>query len=81
MTHLDAEESANLFAMVARALHPGGVGIFSTHGTRSVELIKRGETYGLDEDGLSRLLAGWRPVCFLEHGGDNHQDVHGFVRE
>jgi len=60
VTHLDAEPSSELLAVVAGVLRPEGVGIFTTHGARSVELIDRGMTYGLDEAGLSRLLAGYR---------------------
>jgi len=64
VTHLDAPQISKLLGALGSALRPGGLGIFSTHGDRCLELIRDGKTYGLDQEGLDGLVEKYRTKGF-----------------
>jgi SAM-dependent methyltransferase len=64
-THLDEGATKMLLAKLCGALAPEGTLVITTHGEFVAERIaRRDETYQLDENGIERLLAGYRASGF-----------------
>src|SRR4051812_37937577 len=60
-THLDRDDTIALLEKLAGSLAPGGSLAVTTHGQSVAERLERGEAhYQLDEDGVARVVSGYR---------------------
>ncbi len=60
LTHLQADLCVGFLRLFDRALQPGGIAIFTTHGRLSVDWIRqKSYIYGLNPDELPQLLADY----------------------
>ncbi len=64
LTHLDAPRWADFLSLFERLLAPGGSLVVTLHGRLSLQWLQDDHTYGLDEDGVRRVLEGVRREGF-----------------
>ena len=58
-THLDADRWPGFLKVVFWDLGVGGVAVLTTHGREAFRRLRRGDTYGLDQDQIATILRGF----------------------
>jgi len=70
-THLNIDDFQDFLAFFESILSSQGILVFTTHGRRSIDLIKKGKDYGLDSKKLTKLVEDF------ENNGFGFQQYEG----
>ena len=64
LTHLEEKNWFSFLELFDSNLNENGLLVFTTHGRHVVDNIRRGETYGLEPDKISKLLSDYHTSGF-----------------